>query len=78
MASSAVCPRTLHTGVDGSKDQSYFLALVPPTAFERAIFPLGHLHKTQVSDSLPLCGSVNWGCALYVRVFVCLCVMVVV
>lgn len=52
VASSLVCPRTLHTGVDGSKDQSYFLALVPPTAFERAVFPLGHLHKTQVTALL--------------------------
>ena len=34
--------------VDGSKDQSYFLAMVRQGGLNKALFPLGHLHKSDV------------------------------
>lgn len=37
-------------GVDGNKDQSYFLALMRPRQVARAIFPVGELTKPQVRD----------------------------
>ncbi len=37
-------------GLDGNKDQSYFLALMRPEQIERAIFPVGHLEKPQVRE----------------------------
>lgn len=33
---------------EASKDQSYFLALVPQNVFARVLFPIGHLHKNAV------------------------------
>jgi tRNA-specific 2-thiouridylase len=38
----------LFRGLDGSKDQSYFLARLTPDQLARAIFPLGTLRKEQV------------------------------
>ena len=35
-------------GADLTKDQSYFLHAVPGTRIARTLFPLGHMHKTQV------------------------------
>ena len=37
----------LHTGEDGSKDQSYFLALVPIERLRRCLFPLAKVTKPQ-------------------------------
>ena len=34
--------------VDATKDQSYFLHAVAPTALAKTLFPVGHLHKDQV------------------------------
>ena len=38
----------LFGGVDGKKDQSYFLYDIPKTAYEHVLYPLGNLTKTQV------------------------------
>lgn len=35
-------------GVDPDKDQSYFLYAVDGKAFQKVIFPIGHLHKKEV------------------------------
>lgn len=35
-------------GVDPNKDQSYFLHAINQTALSHAVFPIGHLHKTEV------------------------------
>ena len=35
-------------GLDANKDQSYFLYRLQPFQLERALFPLGHLEKTEV------------------------------
>ncbi len=35
-------------GIDRGKDQSYFLSTTKPEALQRLLFPLGHLHKTEV------------------------------
>lgn len=35
-------------GVDGNKDQSYFLALMHPHQVARALFPVGHITKPEV------------------------------
>ncbi len=35
-------------GIDGNKDQTYFLAQVPPQNFKNVLFPIGHLEKTEV------------------------------
>lgn len=37
-------------GVDGNKDQSYFLALMRPEQVARAVFPVGGITKPQVRD----------------------------
>ena len=37
-------------GVDESKDQSYFLSQVPKEKLRYALFPIGHLYKTQVRE----------------------------
>lgn len=42
-------PRLLK-GVDPKKDQSYFLAFLPPESLSRAVFPLGGLTKQQVRE----------------------------
>lgn len=38
----------LYMGADPDKDQSYFLALVPQEVFAHVLFPIGHLHKSEV------------------------------
>ena len=38
----------LDMGADTEKDQSYFLALVPQEKLCQTLFPVGHLHKTEV------------------------------
>jgi tRNA-specific 2-thiouridylase len=35
-------------GIDPDKDQSYFLHTVKKEAFEKVLFPIGHLHKKEV------------------------------
>lgn len=40
----------LFRGLDGRKDQSYFLSLVPVRYLKRAIFPLGDLTKKYVTE----------------------------
>jgi tRNA-specific 2-thiouridylase len=40
----------LYQGVDGAKDQSYFLHAVQRARFQRVLFPLGELHKQQVRE----------------------------
>jgi len=35
-------------GVDTKKDQSYFLYRISPSWLSRILFPLGHMHKTEV------------------------------
>ena len=42
----------LYRGADPSRDQSYFLSLVPGHALARAVFPLGGLTKSQVPGLL--------------------------
>lgn len=37
-------------GIDPGKDQSYFLAAVPAQALAQTLFPLGHMHKSEVRD----------------------------
>ncbi len=38
----------LYMGADPAKDQSYFLWAVPQEVLARVLFPIGHLHKSQV------------------------------
>jgi tRNA-specific 2-thiouridylase len=40
--------RVLRRGCDEGKDQSYFLAGLQPAQLERALFPVGHLRKSEV------------------------------
>ena len=42
----------LYRGKDPAKDQSYFLSLLKWNQLEKALFPLGELHKSQVPDEL--------------------------
>lgn len=37
-------------GIDKEKDQSYFLALVPPPALEKTLFPIGEYKKPKVRE----------------------------
>ena len=37
-------------GIDPDKDQSYFLYRVPQNVLRRTIFPIGHLHKSEVRE----------------------------
>lgn len=39
---------TLHEGKDPTKDQSYFLWTLTADDLSRVLFPIGHLHKTEV------------------------------
>ena len=39
-------------GTDAAKDQSYFLSLLPWSRLDRALFPLGELHKQDVPAEL--------------------------
>ena len=38
----------LHKGVDESKDQSYFLWMLTQQELQHVVFPIGHLHKSEV------------------------------
>lgn len=38
----------LYRGADPVKDQTYFLCLLDRAQLERAVFPVGHLHKSEV------------------------------
>lgn len=38
----------LYAGKDASKDQSYFLWMVPQNALAKTLFPVGNVHKTEV------------------------------
>jgi len=38
----------LHRGADPVKDQTYFLCLLTQAQLERALFPVGHLHKAEI------------------------------
>lgn len=38
----------LQKGLDAKKDQSYFLYRISPSWLSRILFPLGHMHKTEV------------------------------
>jgi len=40
----------LYKGADDSKDQSYFLWMVPKAALEKTLFPIGHLQKSKVRE----------------------------
>ena len=40
----------LYKGADDNKDQSYFLWMVPQSALQKTLFPVGHLHKPQVRE----------------------------
>lgn len=40
----------LFAGVDGNKDQSYFLCQLSQTQLSKALFPIGHLSKPQVRE----------------------------
>ena len=40
----------LYKGADDSKDQSYFLWMVPKVALEKTLFPIGHLQKSKVRE----------------------------
>ncbi len=40
----------IYRGIDRAKDQSYFLALVPPHALRRLLTPLGELTKEKVTE----------------------------
>jgi tRNA-specific 2-thiouridylase len=42
--------RRLLKGIDGNKDQSYFLYRLDQRALEHSLFPLGELHKSAVRD----------------------------
>jgi len=43
-------PTRLLKGLDGKKDQSYFLHQVDVTALSKAVFPLGEMHKAEVRE----------------------------
>ena len=40
----------LFKGVDDTKDQSYFLWMVPKEALQKTLFPIGHLQKSKVRE----------------------------
>ena len=50
----------LYKGIDGSKDQSYFLSQITPDQFARAIFPLGGLAKSEVRRIAEQAGLVTY------------------
>ena len=50
----------LYKGVDGGKDQSYFLSQITPEQLARAIFPLGGLEKSEVRRIAEAAGLVTY------------------
>lgn len=50
---------TLHEGLDPTKDQSYFLARIQEANLQRALFPLGELHKKAVRAKAQAAGLPN-------------------
>ena len=42
-------PKLLRS-VDHLKDQTYFLSAIPEAGLRRALFPIGHLRKSEVRD----------------------------
>ena len=50
----------LHTGVDKTKDQSYFLADLTQKDLKNTLFPLGSLNKNQVRDLAKKLKFPNW------------------
>ena len=50
---------TLLKGLDGNKDQSYFLHQVDHTALARSLFPLGETTKTSIRDIAERAGFTN-------------------
>ncbi len=50
---------TLYEGLDPTKDQSYFLARVEEKSLQRALFPLGELHKKEVRAKAQAAGLPN-------------------
>ncbi len=52
LAGSDSAYQGLYRGLDPVKDQSYFLSLVPQSALERAVFPLGTWRKADVPAAL--------------------------
>ena len=46
-------------GLDGNKDQSYFLYMLGQNALEKAMFPVGHLTKAQVREIAEEAGLAN-------------------
>ncbi len=51
--------KDLLAGLDPSKDQSYFLALITQEQLKRAIFPIGSMLKNQVRDIARMSGLPN-------------------
>ncbi len=49
----------LYKGLDDTKDQSYFLWMVPAEALSKTLFPIGHLQKTRVRELAAAFGLPN-------------------
>jgi len=49
----------LNKGLDNTKDQSYFLCAVNEAAFEKSLFPLGEMEKTEVRKIADNQGFIN-------------------
>jgi len=60
LATGHYCRRDLDgrllKGIDPHKDQSYFLAQVPSSALQKALFPIGSLHKPAVREMAKMGG----------------------
>ena len=50
---------SLFKGLDGNKDQSYFLYAVNQAAFEQSLFPLGQLKKAEVREIADKAGFIT-------------------
>jgi tRNA U34 2-thiouridine synthase MnmA/TrmU len=58
-SSNVVMSAHLLSATDGWKDQTYFLALTRSGSLNNAIFPIGHLHKSQVRAIASYAGLPN-------------------